>query len=80
MLHEEFYERNESGLVEAGEAAHYIAKHVATSDQMMSLVDVGIYNVADIIEGRYDGEQEPTVQAFMRDINEAFGWKFFVLV
>ena len=79
-MHEEFRERNEDGLVEANEAAHYIAANVATSEEMMSLVDVGIYNVADIIEGRYNGEQEPTVQQFMRDINESFGWKFFLLV
>ena len=49
MKHAEFYERNENGLVEAGEAAHYIASNVATSEQMMTLVDIGIYNVADII-------------------------------
>ena len=80
MNHEDFRERNENGLVEASEAAHYIAKNVATSEEMLDLADVGIYNIADIIEGRYYAEQEPAATAFMRLINERFGWKFFITV
>jgi hypothetical protein len=78
MEKEEFIERVKLGLYEEYELVNFITKYLLHPSQTQWLTEQDL-RVEDILNGRFNGEQEPTVEAFLLDWNLNLGVRMFSL-
>lgn len=73
---ENFIQRVKQGLYEEHELVIVIMEYLIHPSQSLWLKEQGL-EIADLLNGRFNGEQEPTVQAIFADWNLKCGQVLF---
>lgn len=80
MKHAAFQELVERGIAEDRAISYLVDNEIATKDELKELVDIGVYSIENILNGRYYADAEPRVIELMQTWNDRLGFKFFLTV
>jgi hypothetical protein len=76
---EEFLAYMDDGDFEEHVVEEYLMKRVLSKEQKDFLHQNDL-TYTMIVNGRYDGTQEPDVYAWMKSVNVTLGWRLFTVV
>lgn len=74
----EFTQRVKQGFYEEYELVMFIMEYLVNAEQNVWMFEQHL-QIADLLNGRFNGEQEPTIEAIFNDWNLKLGTVLFVL-